>query len=355
VFVLVPQATGEASDGIPGSSEIHRRGLVLQCSLSGRGVYTYVLQFESSHPPGEQLMKAGNDRLVFAAWLASGLLGGANGLAIRFSNRELAPVWGAGIRFVLAGILLLAITRLLRLKFPPPRLMMGAALWGLLQFGQYGFLYYALVRVHAGIGSTMLALVPLATVFLAAAQGQERVRATTVLGALLGAGGTAVISGHLLQGEAPLPSVLALFVSVLCFAQSGVLVRRMPRMHPMVMNCIAMLAGGLVLLLSSLILGEPRDLPTRPETWAALVYLAAVGSIVVFGLVIFVLHHWSASRESYSILIVPFVATLLSAWLDGERVDAALLVGGALILVGVYIGVLRAPEASPTTETAGAD
>jgi drug/metabolite transporter (DMT)-like permease len=126
----------------------------------------------------------------------------------------------------------------------------------------------------------------------------------------------------------------------------------MPRLHPVVMNCIAMLAGATVLLVGSLIAGEPHALPQRPETWAALSYLAVVGSVIVFMLVIFVLYHWSASRESYSILIVPVVTTALSAWLEAERVDSALLLGAAFIFAGVYVGVLRAPEASRQTEAA---
>ena len=46
------------------------------------------------------------DRVVLAAFLAETVLVGGNGVAIRFSNRELAPLWGGGLRFVLAPVLI---------------------------------------------------------------------------------------------------------------------------------------------------------------------------------------------------------------------------------------------------------
>ncbi|MDP8929435.1 MAG: EamA family transporter, partial [Actinomycetota bacterium] len=48
-------------------------------------------------------------------------LGGANFLAVRFSNRELPPFWGAGLRFSLAALLFVGIAFALRLRWPRGR------------------------------------------------------------------------------------------------------------------------------------------------------------------------------------------------------------------------------------------
>ena len=116
--------------------------------------------------------------MVLAAFGALVLLAGGNGVAIRFSNRELAPLWGAGLRFLLAALILFALMALLKLALPRGRALMGALLYGVFQFsGAFGLFYYALVQVHAGLGQTLLALVPLATLLLAVAQRQENLSA----------------------------------------------------------------------------------------------------------------------------------------------------------------------------------
>lgn len=281
-------------------------------------------------------------RLVILAFATETLLAGANGVAIRFSNRELAPLWGAGLRFALAGILVVIIMLVLRQPLPRGRTLLGAMLFGLLQFaGAFGFFYLALVQIQAGLGQTLLALVPLATLLLAVAQGQERLRGIAVLGTLLGLAGIGLIFFDPQRQSIPLLALLAVLASVLCFAQALVLVRRMPPIHPVSMNAVGMVTGAFVLLILSTLIGEPKELPSQSETWVALVYVIVLGSVVVFLLHVYVAQHWSASRASYVMVVIPLVTITLSAWLDQEPVTGSLLLGAALVLSGVYIGALR--------------
>ena len=115
--------------------------------------------------------------VLIAAFAAIAVLVGGNAVGIRFSNRELDPLWGAGLRFALAAILLVAAMAVLRLKLPRGRALTGAVLFGVLDVGgAFALGYYALVELHAGFGSILLALVPLVTLLLAVLQGQERLR-----------------------------------------------------------------------------------------------------------------------------------------------------------------------------------
>jgi len=119
--------------------------------------------------------------LPTAAFAAIAVLVGGNAVGIRFSNRELDPLWGAGLRFALAAALLGAVMAILGLELPRGRALAGALLFGLLDVGgAFALGYYALVELHAGFGSVLLALVPLATLLLAVLQGQERIRVAAV-------------------------------------------------------------------------------------------------------------------------------------------------------------------------------
>ena len=278
------------------------------------------------------------------------MLAGGNAVGVRFSNRELDPLWGAGLRFSLAALLLGCVMAAMRLGLPRGRALAGAIVFGALMFGAtFGLAYYALVRIHAGLGQTLLALVPLATLLLAVVQRQERLRAAAIAGTLLSLVGVALISGLSERESVPLLSLLAVLGAVFCFAQATVLVRHFPPVHPVTLNTVGMATGALVLIVLSLLFGESIVVPEQAETWIALAYMIAIGSGVVFVLYVVVIRLWSASRAAYGFVVTPVVTVLLSAWLDDEPITTGLVFGGVLVLAGVYIGALRAASDSRLT------
>ena len=140
-------------------------------------------------------MSGEGDQVALASFVLMSVLAGGNAVAIRFSNRELDPLWGASVRFALAAALLLTAMVALRLAVPRGRALLGAVVYGALTFGAaFALAYYALVEIQAGFGQTLLALVPLATLLLAVAQRQERFRAAALGGALIALVGVAVMS-----------------------------------------------------------------------------------------------------------------------------------------------------------------
>jgi hypothetical protein len=156
-------------------------------------------------------MAPNRERVALVSFITGSVLAGGNAVGVRFSNRELAPLWGAGLRFLAAAALLVAVMATLRQPPPRGRALTGALLYGLFNFGgAFALAYYGLVRVHAGLGQTLLALVPLATLLLAVVQRQERLRVAAVVGTLLALAGIAVMSQAPLQGSVPLLSLLAI-------------------------------------------------------------------------------------------------------------------------------------------------
>lgn len=297
-------------------------------------------------------MGRSTERMALAAFAGSALFAGGNAVSIRFSNRELDPFWGATLRFTLAALLLVVVL-VLPIEVPRGRALSGSALYGLFNFGgTFGFTYYALVRIHGGLGQTLLALVPLATLLLAVIQRQERIRASAVLGCALGLAGVAVVSRAPLQEAVPVASVLALLGAVFCFSEAAVLVRRLPPVHPVAMNAIGMLAGAALLFLVTLAARDRIELPDRRATWIAIAYLVGLGSGVVFVLGLVVLRYWEASRYSYLFVVIPPIAVAVSAWLDEEPVGPGLLIGGLLIVAGVYVGALRPAHAGRPVQQA---
>jgi drug/metabolite transporter (DMT)-like permease len=244
------------------------------------------------------------------------------------------------LRFVIAAVLITMLFVGFKLALPRGRALRGALVFGVLQFaGAFGLYSFALVRIKAGLGQTILALVPLVTLLLA--RGQERLRRAPLIGAFIGVIGVGTVSVGPLQSGVPVTSLLAVLGSVFCFAQALLLVRRLPPVHPIAFNAVGIVVATPLLIGASFVARETWLVPQRGETWIALAYLAGIGSIVVFLLHVFVLQSWSASRTAFVMVLIPFVTVVLSAWLDQEPVTLALLLGGLLVLIGVYVGALR--------------
>lgn len=283
------------------------------------------------------------------------MLAGGNAVGVRVSNRELDPLWGAGLRFLLAAALLGVVMAAMRLTFPRDRALLGVLVYGVLIFGgAFSFAYYALVRIHAGLGQTLLALVPLATLLLAVLQRQERLRLAALVGTFLSVAGIGVISGVAGTEAVPVLSLLAVLGAVLCFAEATVLVRRFPPVHPVTINALGMAVGAVILVFLSLVLRESIVLPEDDATWLALAYMVVLGSGPVFVLYVVVVRLWSASRAAYTFVLIPIVTVILSAWIDDEPIGAGLVLGGLLVLAGVYVGALRPSEGGRRAPASGA-
>jgi drug/metabolite transporter (DMT)-like permease len=82
------------------------------------------------------------DRLTLAAFAAVVVIGGSNFVAVRFSNQELPPFFGAGLRFAAATLLFLAVVVLRGIPLPRGQALLGTLLYGLLAFaGAYAFAF----------------------------------------------------------------------------------------------------------------------------------------------------------------------------------------------------------------------
>jgi drug/metabolite transporter (DMT)-like permease len=279
------------------------------------------------------------DRLTVLAFAIVVLLGGLNGIAAKQILRELEPFWSGVIRFAIAGLIMLAIVVATRRTLPRGRGLLGAMAYGTLGFAlTFGLFFTGLRDTPISTAAVFLALTPLMTFGLAIAHGQEQFRLQGLVGALVALVGVALIFADQLAANIPLGSLVLLLLGALCLAETGVIVKLIPRSDPVSTNAVGMVTGCGLLLLLSLITGEARGLPTQPITWAALIYLFTLGSVVLFGLFVYTLERWTASAVSYSDLLIPLVTIVIATLLTGERFTPWFLLGGGVVLAGVYIG-----------------
>lgn len=285
--------------------------------------------------------KPGSNSLTYLAFFAVVVIGGSNAVAVRFSNLELPPFWGAAFRFATAALLFWALVLLQRIAFPKGRALLGAFIYGALTIGvAYAFLYWALVYVQASLLMVLLSLGPLMTLFFALAHRQETFRWRGLIGALVAITGIFVVVGDQIGSALPILPLLAILGAAASVAEGSVLFKKFPRSDPFVVNAIALTVGAIILLSISFLFGERWLLPAASRTWTAYLYLVFVGSGVYFYLFLYVLERWTASATSYAFLLFPVATIVIASWLAGEVISLRFLLGTAIVLVGVWIGAI---------------
>lgn len=288
------------------------------------------------------------DRSTLLAFVLVTVIGGSNFVAVRLSNRELAPFWGAGLRFIVAAALLLLLSSWRRYPLPSRRLLPQVFFFGIVNFGiTYACAYWGMTEAPAAVAATLVALGPLMTLFIAVALSMERFRWAGLIGAVISLAGVGIVFSEELRFDVPLPALLALIVNASGIATGTILLKRMPRTHPIATNAVAMLPGAAVLLALSVVTKEPATLPTRPDVTLAFFYLVTIGSVGLFGGIVYLLQHWTASATAYTTVLFPIVTVAIGAVIAGELVSVQLIAGAVLVMVGTYVGALAQPRGEP--------
>lgn len=281
------------------------------------------------------------DRLTLTAFAAVALLAGSNLVVVRLSNRTLPPLYGAGIRFLAASTLLFGWALATRMPMPTRKQLPGTVLFGLLGFGGFfAFAYWALVSLHAGVAGTLAASVPLLTALLAALQGVERLTVRGMAGAAIALAGIGVMLGAPSAAGIAVVPALAMLAAASCNAEANVVVKKLPTGAPVPTNAIAMLTGAVVLLTLSAVFGESWIMPTDAQTLGVLAFLVTMGSVALFVLYLWTIKRWTASGMSYIFVLMPVVATLLGVFILDEPITAVAVLGGIMVVTGVYVGAL---------------
>jgi drug/metabolite transporter (DMT)-like permease len=283
---------------------------------------------------------------AFGAFVTAVLIGGSNFVAIRYSNRELDPLWGAGLRFALAALVFGLLCAALRLSLPRGRTLGLVLAYGLLAFaGAYGCLYWAMQDVPAGIAAVVMAVGPLLVLLLAVAHRLERLGVRALAGALVAFAGSALM--FVQPGDAAFgwSSFALLGLASLAASESVVVSKLVGPQHPVVMNFVGMTAGAAVLLVVAATAGESLVLPEEAKTQVAVLYLVAA-TVGLFLAVLFVVQRWRASAASYIFVSMPVVAIVLGALVADEQITLTTVIGGTIVFAGVYLGALAPRDPS---------
>ena len=286
------------------------------------------------------------------------IIWGSTYFVIRIGVESWPPLMMAGVRFLAAGILLMAFLLLRGHKLPPLRPLLNAALIGLLLLavGNGMVTVAEHQNVPSGIAAVVVATVPLFTLCFSRLFG-IKTRKLEWLGIAIGLAGIVMLnSGGNLSGN-PWGAILILIGSV-SWACGSVYGSRMTLPVGMMAGAIEMLAAGVALMLASMIAGEKLTVVPSVSGFLAVGYLALFGSIIAINAYMYLIRNVSPALATSYAYVNPVVAVLLGTGLGGETLSkiewlalGVIVFAVVLVTLGKYLFPAK-PVVAPVIQDA---
>ncbi len=281
--------------------------------------------------------------LIVLAFFAIYVIWGSTYLLNKIAVSEIAPLLLAAYRFISAGIIVVIIALLLKLKLQiTKRQLINCVIAGFL-FLTYGngIFVWALKYVDSGFAALEAATQPLFVILLMRVLYGVKMAPKSILGVFLGIVGMflLVYQDGLELNENSIIGILMILSAVISWSYGSIFVSKadLPS-NFFVSTAYQMIFGGLMLLLLSLAVNETWSTPVfwSYNVQASMILLVIFGSIVAFTAFNYLLKVVSTEKVATSAYVNPVIALLLGWYVLGEHISIQSLVAAAILLTGVY-------------------
>jgi drug/metabolite transporter (DMT)-like permease len=278
------------------------------------------------------------------ALVALWIVWGSTYLAMRIAVETLPPLSMAGVRYLLAGAVVLGLARARGHAMPTRREWLLAIPVGALMFlvGN-GLIVIAERTLPSSLAATACATTPLVVTAINAIRG-ERPGVRELFGLVLGFIGVVVLAGGSIANAGGPLGMLALIAPI--GWALGSVIARTTRTTGFSSAAAQMIAGGATMVACGALLGETLPAAISVRSVAAWIHLIVFGSIVGYSSYIYLLRHARPSVAMSYAYVNPAIAVVLGATIGGEKLGWATLASTALIGAGVAIG-MRVSGRSP--------
>jgi drug/metabolite transporter (DMT)-like permease len=300
--------------------------------------------------------------LVYFFW-------GSTYLGIDIAVEHIPPALMCGIRFLIAGVCMLAFCgrRGRKIFYRPAQLAQMAIVGVLLLVGGNLTLAYAERHVASGLAALIIAVTPLWFLVLdSRLLGDHHIAARGKIGLGLGVAGLLVLLWPDLAATSALGRVqfwasISLLGGSFSWALGSVLTKKWksPDIDPFAATAWQMIAAGLANFLVAMALGDPSRTVWTARGIAATLYLVVFGSWVGYTAYIWLLNHVPTSKVSTYAYVNPVVAVFLGWLVLHERVSGYIMAGSAIVVASValvtsaQVTAKTVAEEMPPVETMG--
>ncbi len=283
--------------------------------------------------------------VAFTSFAIVCVVWGTTYLFIRIAVETIPPLLLTGIRYTVAGLLLLGIAALRGERIPRDwRVLANLTFIGFLMVGLGNLsVVWAEQWVPSGMAALFVATAPFWAAILELFRREgERVKMRAGIGMAVGflgvamlvmpSGGSGRFDSKLLVGA------LAIQLGSLGWQYGTARGKYTVKDVPLVTSAaIQTLTGGIIVDIAGLAIGEASRFHVTPRTLGALAYLTIFGSVIAYSAYVFALHHMRTTQMSLYAYINPVVAVLLGWLVLNERLTWVSIVAMVVILAGVAL------------------
>lgn len=270
---------------------------------------------------------------------------GTTFMASRIGVRFIPGLYLSGLRQLIAGGILVIFYLCKGHKIPDKKLLGKLAVLSffLLVIGN-GLSTWSVQYISSGLCAIIAAMLPLwIALFSLFIIKNTQITKGIITGLVLGFIGVIMIFYDSIHGAistAFIFGVILEVVSMLSWAVGSIYTSKFDLSGVNILFAVGieMLMAGVALMVICALSGHTADLNNIPrEGWLSLGYLVGFGSLVGFGCYIYALSKLPASQVSVYAYINPIIAVALGWAILDERISAAVLIGAAVTIAGVYL------------------
>jgi drug/metabolite transporter (DMT)-like permease len=271
------------------------------------------------------------------------LIWGSTWLGIKISLTGFPPFWGVCFRFLIAGILLTGLARLSNKIIRFTKLFQfDVIICGIIMYGgSYALVYWGEQYISSGLSSIIFAAMPFYVGIMAHfwVKG-EKMTLIRLLGVMLGFAGVYIVFKDNIQiyGENGIYGMIVMAIAQLLSAAGAVIIKtRLADYEALSLTGFQMLVGAACIFPAALMLEKINSIHITLAAFSALLYLALFGSAITFVTYYRLIKSEGVIKTSLIAFITPLVAVIIGAMTYNEPVNKGILIGGAMVAVGVAI------------------
>lgn len=282
---------------------------------------------------------------VILLYAAVVLIWGSTWSAIPFQLGVVAEEVSVAYRFGLAAIVLYVFAAVSRRQIRlPASAYPFVFLQGTLLFCiNYFFVYYGTAYLTSGVVAVLFSSILVLNAILERLFFGRRIDARFWIAAVIGIAGISLIFWNEiaefgLTDKSVYGGMLVLIgTCIASFGNMAAVVNTNRNLPVIAVNAHAMAFAAMLAFIIAASLGREFNFSMRADYVVSLAYLSVFGSAVAFGCYLALLRRIGASRASYSTVLYPIVALLISTFLEEYRWTTLAIVGMLLALAGNWL------------------
>ncbi|MCB9637830.1 MAG: DMT family transporter [Myxococcales bacterium] len=287
------------------------------------------------------------------------LIWGSSYLLIKLVIRQIDPLTLVWIRLTIAASLFIVYLRMTGRVIWPEK-GRGALIYvGIMNTALPFFLVsWGQAHIDSSLGTILTSTTPFFSLLLAHFLVEdERLTAQKIFGLLLGFGGVVLLSfralGQVKTGGQALLGQFSILAASACYASCLIVIRRsLKHIEPIVIAGATLLIGAIAITPVMLLAASPWKVLTHADSfaWGMTLTLSVIHTVIAYFLFYSLVASWGP-RASLVTYAMPPVGITLGAIFLKELIDTRLLLGGALILLGIVLvqARLKRPSFQPNT------